>query len=233
MAARAELRVARDGQLAFDVEETAGDARHIVDVRRVWRRLDEVRADVGNQLRNTGSAFEHDQPTAHRSQHAFGRSQLAVGVVDREVPGPARQFRHRLCVERREDITPLEPADQDLQLDEGLHLGHFAGGQPVRQLLNQRSDAVVLEHGRLPVDIALRVLRDCALRDAERLGDLPLGEPALAERLGQHGPHRREERLDDDLLDELHRSVANSSSPWMREAWGPVWPWYFDPRSAP
>jgi len=147
------------------------------------------------------------EPAPDRGEDALALAEPAVRVVNGELHLGVGERGHRLLVEVREEVALLQPADQHLDLGEGCDRCHLpvASPSPTRSTSSRtRSSATIRSWGH----VAVGVLRDRGLRDAERVGDLVLGEAALAEVLRQHRAHRREELVDDDLLDEPHDSCS-------------------------
>ncbi len=125
--------------------------------------------------------------------------------MDAETRAVIGEFRHGLLVELGEQVPAgLEIADQDLDLDKRLHGRDLAGRQSGAEFVDEiqhpvvRGDAVVDRH------VAVGVLRDGALADAEHVGDLALREASLSEITGEQRADGRKELVYDDFFDELH-----------------------------
>jgi len=98
----------------------------------------------------------------------------------------------------------LEFADQHLEFDQGLHRGYFAGRQSRSEFLDEVADALVGGDAIVDGHVAVGVLRDGALADAEHLCDLALREAALPKITGQQRSDGGQELVHDDFFDELH-----------------------------
>jgi len=221
----AELGVARHGRPPLDVEDPARDAGNAVDRRRLGHRLDEVRADGGDVRREPARVLQRPDAASDGRTDPFGEPELPVGVVDVEGAVVRRDRRVLRLVDAGQEPAAFELSDQNLGLDERLCAAHVAGREAVGEPVDEVGDGVVARDRVVDFDVAVGVFRDGALADPEEVGDLALRPTALAEFARKQRPERRQELLDDDLLEEPHLSSCappNSSSDWIREACGPV-----------
>ena len=101
------------------------------------------------------------------------------------------QRRESGLVQPREGFAALQAADQHLGLHEGGHPAHLSGGEPVGQRPDQLPDPLVAGQFVVGLDLAVSVLRDRALADAQQARHFALGEVPLPEFAREQRPERR------------------------------------------
>jgi len=205
--AHAELGLARDHRPSLHVDEATGHGRHVVDRPRVVETLGDVGTDVRDEPGEPGGVRQGAEPAPDRGEDALALAEPAVRVVNGELT-PASASAGIASSWRSARRSPSSNRRISTSISARAATGVIPRREPLAHALDEFANALIGDDPVVAGHVAVGVLRDRGLRDAERVGDLVLGEAALAEVLRQHRAHRREELVDDDLLDEPHDSCS-------------------------
>jgi len=107
------------------------------------------------------------------------------------------------------DRAPVfELSDQREQFRQRVDAVHRPVGEPLGDPVDRLDHPGVLAEPRFDRDLSVDEVAHRRLCDADPVGDLLLGEPALVERGREHRPGGRDEPLDDDLARQHQRHTC-------------------------